>query len=161
MAGAGCGGSNRQLEGLGSGAEQHHRERYSAGAVCTAVPGSVAAADLAHSTAEGTSCMTPLPFMCGMACSYPLYERLTVISPVALSTADDSGQRRHLPSVFEIVSVCPRPANALDTGQSSTKECIVLLALFALLSLILLRRRILRTAQQRPPCMRSLYNAIQ
>lgn len=91
MGGAGCGGSNRQLEGLGSGAEQHHRERHSAGAVCTAVSGFVAAANLAHSTAEGTSCTTPLPFICGKACLYLLYERLTDISPVALSTADGSG----------------------------------------------------------------------
>ena len=51
-----------------------------------------------------------------------------------------------------------------EPGLSSTTENIILLALFALLSLVLWRRRALRTAQQRAPhvcCPCPLYLATQ
>ena len=54
--------------------------------------------------------------------------------------------------------------NSSEPGLSSTTENIILLALFALLSLVLWRRRTLRTAQQRAPHVRRpcpLYQATQ
>ncbi len=44
-----------------------------------------------------------------------------------------------------------------EPGLSSTTENVILLALFGLLSLVLWRRRTLRTAQQRAPHVRRSY----
>ena len=53
-------------EELRAGPEQHHRECHPAGAVRPAVAGPLAAADLAHSAAAGSTCKTllRLPYAC-------------------------------------------------------------------------------------------------
>lgn len=51
----------------------------------------------------------------------------------------------------QAVDAAARSWNGSEPGLSSTMENVILLALFGLLSLVLWRRRTLRTAQQRAP----------
>ena len=57
--------------------------------------------------------------------------------------------------IEQAVDVATGSWTASDPGLSSTTENLILLALFGALSLVLWRRRTLRTAQQRAPHVRS------
>ena len=57
--------------------------------------------------------------------------------------------------IEQAVEVATGSWTASDPGLSSTTENLILLALFGALSLVLWRRRTLRTAQQQAPHVRS------